>query len=309
MKWIRDYYYFRYVLRIRFKWIWEHLHFRYSKRQMLSRNETNEYLRYLLSQDEPCMACRIGANESFSMRTFEFAEKKKYEKAIRQLFICAGFFPMDAGRGTEFLELMKASLKEADMCGTLMQPCDDYFLNNYTNPSCRTMILYYLEPTGYEKPWTEVLKGKKVLIVHPFAETIKKQYARRKEVFPDREIMPDCELIVYRAVQTAAGQTDERYEDWFEALKAMTDDIRQIDFDVALLGCGAYGLPLAANIKRMGKKAVHIGGGLQIMFGIRGRRWDGMPEISIMYNDAWVYPSEEETPKGAVMVEESCYWK
>lgn len=309
MKWIRDYYYFRYVLRIRFKWIWEHLHFRYSKRQMLSRKETNEYLKNLLSQNEPCMACRIGATESFSMRTFEFKTKKKYDKAIRQLCILSGFFPMETAKGTDFVHVMEDALKEADMCGTLMQPCDDYFLNNYTKKSCKTMILYYLEANGFEKPWTEVLKGKKVLIVHPFAETIKKQYARRKEVFPDREIMPDCELIVYRAVQTLAGQKDERYADWFDALKAMTDDIRKIDFDVALLGCGAYGLPLAANIKRMGKKAVHIGGGLQIMFGIRGKRWDEMPEISILYNDAWVYPSEEETPKGAGMVENSCYWK
>lgn len=309
MKWIRDYYYFRYVLRVKCGWLWKHLHFRFSKRQFLSQEETNAYLKALLSKDEPCMACRIGANESFSMRTFEFGEKKKYEKAIRQLCTCAGFFPMETAKGIDFVHVMEGALKEADMCGTLMQPCDDYFLNHYTGESCRTMFLPYLEAVGYEKPWTEVLRGKKVLVVHPFAETMKKQYARRKEVFPDREIMPECELIVYKAVQTAAGQTDERYADWFEALKAMTDDIRQIDFDVALLACGAYGLPLAANIKRMGKKAVHIGGGLQIMFGIKGKRWDENPEFSAMYNDAWVYPSEEETPKGAEMVEGACYWK
>jgi len=276
---------------------------------MLSCDETNEYLKYLLSKEEPCMVCRLGANESFSMRTFEFKNKGKYDKAIQQLCICAGFFPMEADRGNEFLAVMKDALKEADMCGTLLQPCDDYFLNKYTDGACKTMQLSYLVASGYKKPWTEVLKGKKVLIIHPFAETIKKQYARRMEVFPDREVMPECELIVYRAVQTAAGQMDERYEDWFAALNAMTDDIRQIDFDVALLACGAYGLPLAAKIKKMGKKAVHIGGGLQIMFGIKGRRWDDNPEVRVMYNDAWVYPSEEETPKGAGMVEGACYWK
>ncbi len=243
------------------------------------------------------------------MRTFEFEDKKKYDKAIQQLCICAGFFPMNADRGTEFLTVMKVALNEADMCGTLLQPCDDYFLNKYTSQSCKTMSLSYLVATGYEKPWTETLRGKKVLVVHPFAKTIKMQYVRRTEVFPGREIMPDCKLIVYRAVQTAAGQTDKRYEDWFAALDAMTDDISKIDFDVALLACGAYGLPLAANIKQMGKKAVHIGGGLQIMFGIRGRRWDNDSEVSAMYNDAWVYPSEEETPKGAGMVEGACYWK
>ncbi len=309
MKLVRNYYYFRYMLRVKHERIWNAMHFQFSKRRFLSHDEVNGYLKELLLRDAPCMACRIGANEAFSMRTFEFGEKKMYEKAIRQLCVCAGFFPEEAAMGKDFLSVMKESLGEADMCGTLMSPCDDYFLNHYTGESCRTMFLSHMDATGFQKPWTEALRGKKVLIIHPFAETIKKQYPRRKEIFPDREIMPDCELIVYKAVQTAAGQIDERYTDWFAALEAMTNDISAIDFEVALLACGAYGLPLAANIKRMGKKAVHIGGGLQLMFGIRGKRWDENPEATAMYNDAWVYPSEAETPKGANMVEGACYWR
>lgn len=309
MKLVRDCYYFRYMLRVKCARIWSAFHFQFSKREFLQHEEVNAYLKELILRDAPFMACRIGANESFSLRTFEFKEKKMYGKAIRQLCVCAGFFPEETAKGEEFLRVMKEALAEADLCGTLMSPCDDYFLNHYTKESCRTMFLSHMDATGFEKPWTEALRGKKVLIVHPFAETISKQYPRRKEVFPDREIMPDCELIVYKAVQTAAGQTDERYTDWFAALKAMTNEISAIDFEVALLACGAYGLPLAANIKRMGKKAVHIGGGLQLMFGIRGKRWDDNPEAMAMYNDAWVYPSESETPKGANMVEGACYWR
>ena len=52
----------------------------------------------------------------------------------------------------------------------------------------------------------------------------------------------------------------------------MEERIGKIDFDVALLGCGAYGLPFAASIKRMGKKAVHLGVATQILFGIKGKR-------------------------------------
>lgn len=309
MKLVRNYYFFRHMLRTKYERIWKGLHLNYSKRQFLSHDETNAYLKNALKKDAPFMACRIGANESFSLRTFEFGDRAKYEEAMRQLCTCAGFFPDDTARGGDFLRVMKEAIGEADMCGTLMSPCDDYFLNRYTAPECKTMFLSHMDATGFQKPWTEALQGKKVLVVHPFAETIKKQYPRRKEVFPDREIMPDCELITYRAVQTAAGQKDERYADWFAALEGMTRQIGLINFDVALLACGAYGLPLAANIKRMGKKAVHIGGGLQLMFGIRGRRWDDNPEALAMYNDAWVYPSAEETPAGASMVEGACYWK
>jgi hypothetical protein len=61
---------------------------------------------------------------------------------------------------------------------------------------------------------------------------------------------------------------------------------------------------LAAHIKRMGKKAVHLGGSTQFMFGITGKRWEGNPFI----NEHWVRPSLEETPAKAALVEGGCYW-
>ena len=155
MKRIRYYYHYaRYMIRVKCKWIWEHFHIPYSKRQFLSHDETNEYLKYLLSKEEPCMVCRIGATESFTMRTFEFGVKKKYEKAIQQLGIYSGFFPKEASKGIDFVHVMEDALKEADMCGTMTQPCDDYFLNKYTNKSCKTMFLSDLVATGFEKPWS-----------------------------------------------------------------------------------------------------------------------------------------------------------
>lgn len=51
----------------------------------------------------------------------------------------------------------------------------------------------------------------------------------------------------------------------------------KIDYDICLIGCGAYGFPLAAHAKRKGKKAVHLGGALQLLFGIKGK--DGKPKI------------------------------
>ena len=35
--------------------------------------------------------------------------------------------------------------------------------------------------------------------------------------------------------------------------------IDKIDFDVAIIGCGAYGIFLADYIKSLGKKAIHLG--------------------------------------------------
>ena len=88
----------------------------------------------------------------------------------------------------------------------------------------------------------------------------------------------------------------------------MKSQIDKIDFDIALIGCGAYGLPLAAHVKRAGKIGVHMGGCLQILFGIMGKRWDEHPIISKLYNDNWVRPSELEKPKSYLKVEDGCYW-
>ena len=52
------------------------------------------------------------------------------------------------------------------------------------------------------------------------------------------------------------------YHSWFDALKAMEEQMSTMEFDVVLIGAGSYGLPLAATAKRMGKVTIHIGGGL-----------------------------------------------
>ena len=53
-----------------------------------------------------------------------------------------------------------------------------------------------------------------------------------------------------KAVQTQADAKDSRFKDWFEALQYMKDEIDKCDYDIALIGCGAYGMCLAAHVKR-----------------------------------------------------------
>lgn len=306
-KWL--WYWFRYYLRTKCAGLYRVFGGRYVKCDFLSAEETNEYIRRGLSSDQPFMACRLGANESFTMRTYEFHHLANEKKAVEQLCTHAGFFPNERAYAERFAALMREAMSRMDWCGVLQCPFDDYFLNRYAPKNSKAGMLYHIDPVVYEKPWTQALAGKKVLIVHPFAGTIEKQYQKREQLFPGRNVLPEFELHTLRAVQTSAGERDARFSDWFEALAYMEREIAQVDFDIALIACGAYGFPLAAKIKQMGKKAVHIGGGLQILFGIRGRRWDSNPTISRMYNEAWVYPDDSETPRGAAMVEGACYWK
>ncbi len=159
------------------------------------------------------------------------------------------------------------------------------------------------------KGWTDVLEGHRVLVIHPFEESIQYQYKNhREEIFPGTNMLPKFDLQTIKAVQTIADSTDERFETWFDALDYMTDEASKRDFDIALIGCGAYGFPLASRIKDMGKIAVHMGGCLQTLFGIMGQRWENSDKMKDCITDAWIYPSETERPKGLEKVENGCYW-
>ena len=146
------------------------------------------------------------------------------------------------------------------------------------------------------------------MLVHPFDYTIRSQYARRDELFKDKSMLPDFDLITYRPAMTFLGLSSP-YRDWFEALAKMCHDVSQIDFDVAILGCGAYGMSLGAFVKRdLKKQAIHLGGVTQILFGIKGGRWDERPRFNALYNDSWVRPCEAERPDNFCQHEGGAYW-
>ncbi|MEL6976477.1 MAG: hypothetical protein AAGL29_13935, partial [Bacteroidota bacterium] len=134
-----------------------------------------------------------------------------------------------------------------------------------------------------------------------------KQYEKRLELFADPHVLPEFDLEVITSVQSIAGQKTQ-FEDWFAALEHMKSEMDHMDYDVAIIGCGAYGMSLGAHAKRKGKQAIHMGGATQILFGIKGSRWDNHPVISKFYNSAWVRPSKNETPEDKDKVEDGCYW-
>lgn len=279
-------------------------------------------------EGKPLMIARFGSIECDVCENVRYTY---YKKRSNLRFICwhgqpnfinpyvvplfsknAGFFPSDDHNALrQFYELMVDCMPDVDV---LQSWCynERFFADELKNAI--KVDREISTPLLTKKPWTLALKGKKVLVVHPFAETIKSQYARIDKVFPNDVILPEFDLKVLKAVQTAGGNKT-KFKTWFDALQYMEDEIDKIDYDICLLGCGAYGFPLASHIKRKGKQAIHLGGGLQLLFGIKGRRWetvseylDQFPYAKTYYNEYWVRPSADETPINAEGVEGSCYW-
>lgn len=299
----------------------------------LERAKSNLMIYNLLISDRPCMISRLGSTEigiimnylsvnsskPLLSRCYDYITDniglpwwdKLYLKAMK---INSGIFPSSIKILEQFSQRYLADIPDIDLLGSFNYA--EHFMPLRSDVA--KVHLECLYPFWVEKPWTLALRGKKVLVVHPFVATIKSQYAHRQLLFDNPNILPDYELLTFRAVLSNAD-TEVSYRDWFEALKFMEDEIKKINFDICILGCGAYGLPLAATIKRMGKKAIHIGGGSQLLFGIKGKRWDdnqyhwkNLPQLdtnySALYNEYWVRPLETETPQAAEKVEGACYW-
>lgn len=306
------YYYLKYLMRNKIRTKKndpDSLYLHYAGKPYWDMPELNRRIADMITSGTPFMMGRFGAVELFNMRTDEFGLKSKTEKACRQLYTNAGFFPKDSSLLPRFNDIMKAACRKTDVLGIWQNTCEDYYIKKYCTNLLATTKLIAIEPWRSDFPWSSALKGKKVLVIHPFEDSIRQQYKNYDKLFPNPDILPKFDLKTLKAVQTAGDATDSRFKDWFEALGFMCGECEKIDFDIALIGCGAYGFPLAAHIKRIGKQAVHFGGCLQILFGIKGQRWDVMePDIAAMYNDYWHYPSDNEIPAGSSGIEGSTYW-
>lgn len=282
----------------------------YYGKQIQGIDDANETIYQALVSGKSFLAARFGDAE---LRTLvytlenDMGLRKGFPEYIQNVMHRnAGFFPATEENLLRFGHVLWDAAKEVDVFGVWYNLMEDYVIQTQS-PNAQLVELEGLEPYRSEMPWSRALFGKKVLVVHPFEESIQTQFAIKDKLFDNLQVLPNFELLTYKAIQTNAGGMCE-YKDWFEALDAMYQDISKLDFDVAIVGCGAYGLPLAARIKKLNKQVIHLAGATQILFGIRGARWDVRPEMQKYFNPYWIRPSESEKPINAKEVENGCYW-
>ena len=296
-------------------------------------DKASDMIYNLLVQDKPCMIARFGSTELSALVNYlgmntpkhsiiEYIKGEQPEwwwnkSIMNQMQQWSGFFPPTPENMQRFGDLMLEDIKALDLLGCWVQS-EAWFAKELNH--VQKVHLRLLEPFWSTNPWTRYLKGKRVIVVHPFAEDIIPQYNRhRTQLFANPDILPEfASLRVIKAVQSLGGENNG-FKDWFEALDWMKNEIDKEEYDICLIGCGAYGFPLAAHVKRQGKKAIHLGGALQLLFGIKGKRWEnptyGVKEWGIPYgsystlmNEYWIRPGESGRPQNANQVEGGCYW-
>ena len=285
--------------------------------------DASDLIKNRILTNRPLMVARFGATELTFLTTFLVAEEKSWWLRKRLYYVLnkirtldwersiiddmvdvSGFFPYNLPNAHRYTDLVLEDVREIDILGSWL------YRERLLKSELRHVIkvqLPDLEPYYHSNPWSEALVGKKILVVHPFKESIQKQYLHRQHLFTDSRVLPDFELDTIRAVQSA-GQTKTQFADWFQSLDHMKAQMDQKEYDIAIIGCGAYGFHLAAHAKRSQKIGIHLGGATQMLFGIKGKRWENNPGSKDLMNEYWVKPSDSERPEKFNLIENGCYW-
>jgi hypothetical protein len=267
---------------------------------------TAQYIGKAIRARSPFLASRLGFAEARCLSQPGGIEEPS-DFVMEIIWRHAGVFPAEKSQFKAFGETYLSALGQVDLLGLIGNAAEKNLVDAHAG-SVATCDLGSLEPYLHPFSWSQYLQGLKVLVVHPFVESIKRQYAEhRTEIFLNPDVLPEFELRLLRAPQTLAGNNDG-YKSWTDAYNRTAEMISNADFDVAILGCGAYGLPLAALVKKSGKVAIHLGGATQLLFGISGKRWIEKAAFRVIMTHVWRPPLDVERPQGLEKVEEGCYW-
>jgi hypothetical protein len=274
--------------------------------KIFTANRGNGLIAKRINSGEPSAIGALGTIEINALRRF-FEYKGNVaawdDSTKVTLYRNAGVFPLDNDIFYHWCLVFTDSLKSLDLIGVWYFTYESKLIKRFA-PGATLVDKHSLAPYYHKDPWSICLKNRMVLVIHPFEKSIRQQFSyNRDRLWKDARILPDFQLDTIK-VPLSDALVKSEFKDWFCALEHMKRQISEKQFDIALIGAGAYSIPLAAHVKNKGKCAVHLGGSTQILFGIKGRRWDNFG----IYNEYWTRPSQEETPEKVSIIERGCYW-
>lgn len=268
----------------------------------------------MLKSARPFVAGKIGGAELMALEYQDHRIRPSWPRGwswarpARRLMNNAGFFPVERAAFERWQEIMRQAIAATDV---LCAWQDDPFLRVYEQ-----QLIQELAPTSRDfeleklgRPLLPALLPFRWLVISPFVRSIRRQLPRLREVHdPRHEVEGDwarpaetCQLV---RCPFQCHLEPSPYSTWEEGLEELSQEILAKNFEVALIGAGAWSLPLAARIKQAGRSAIHLGGETQLLFGIKGKRWENYG----IYNDAWISADPAEMPAHRDRVEQGCYW-
>lgn len=272
--------------------------------QKLNSDDSNQKIKQFISDGNPFLVSRVGLGGETAVSALTLSGRPLPQNVLQWFYVNAGFY--GSSDFERYAQLYKSCLENSELVAYWDFPGFQEY-ENFLVPEGKTLIdIGSLESFRFDNPWTESLKGKRILIINPFESTIQSQLKNKNLIWKNPNVLPDADWITYKSVQSIGGKGPHR--DWYESFDIMCQDISKIDFDFCMLGCGSYGLPLSNFIRKdLNKSAIYVGGGLQLYFGILGKRWES-GDLRQHINPYWTRPQTIEKPEFGDYVEGGCYW-
>jgi hypothetical protein len=254
----------------------------------------------------PAVVGKIGTTELLAME-YHYRRVKTpwgWNRPAKRLYFDSGVFPPSLQEMNQFVSTYREAISQMDGL-YLWQPPG--FLADFERELVQSINPKAERIRGQEVSFSLILELPpcRWVVVSSFAGTMLSQLQKLSLLHPRstvaREVIESCQFV--QAPHFPWHKPSGRAS-WSEELHRLKDEILSKEFDVAIVGAGAYSLPLLAAVKSSGRRGIHLGGEIQLLFGIKGRRWDGKN----LYNDHWVRPSPDETPSNFMKKENGCYW-
>jgi hypothetical protein len=271
----------------------------------------------------PCAIGKVGTTELMGLEYLDrriqlpWPRSASWYRPAHRLYMCSGVFPTTKKSFLAWAETYHLTLGSLDVVGqwqppgTYLAQYEDACLAEYA-PQARRCGGSLLTPFHPLAPWITDLLSLRWLVITPFVQTAKSQLDK----LPHLGIYPRNSQKALKRLSTHisfissppfAYMKKPVDQDWGKALERLKGLMETKEFDVALIGAGAWSLPLAVHAKTLGRKGIHLGGITQLLFGIRGGRYDcsGIYDAS---NKAWTRPLPNETPRKNRLMENGAYW-
>lgn len=287
-----------------------------------------ESLRRALETQQGYAASKLGNTEKHlllyrMMRDRQTLPKQRLalEMWLKQNAVSyAGLFPADVEFYARYGKIFADSVCALDVIGISSTEDTGIELDlvkhfGLTNPLTRNSNLHPDRsiPDDSANCYLPYFRGKRILIVNPFGKLLAARATR--ETFEGvwrasgKPFFEPAQVEGLEFPYGFAHETWTRYPSTLELQRKVEAEIERRDFDVALIGAGGMGIPLAAHVKRMGKVALVLGGHLQLIFGVKGKRWHDRPEWrDVYFNEWWIEMPQEYRPKAGDDTGDYSYW-
>jgi hypothetical protein len=294
-------------------------------RRLISAGRFAELIGAALDRGEGFAAGKLGNSERDVLaqalvmeRETDALRVRAFERAlVTKVSRTAGIFPLDPEFYRRFGELYAEQVRRLDCIGVdvtrLRATLEVLFFHGIEGE-----VIDYLDqepdrstPNDQARCWLPHLRGRRVLLVSSFAELLRRRATRATfEAVWAKTGKPWFHPADVGAVEFPYGfapATQARFPTALDLLDDITARIAEREFDVAIIGAGGLGIPIASFVKGLGRVGISLGGAIQPLFGVSGRRWNEREDWRRDYfNDAWIDMPPEYRPDPAETFEN--YW-